>query len=287
MLSAGGGGAGAPFRSAASDMIPAIRRLLCDAACIRDSGTQLPISTFTDTITTHHPPLLLSPPPSHALLRRLFGQLPTFAYIRKRLRQHGVVQGSGAPGRGGDARAGAGLLRPGWHMEQQVELDLHRPCTLHAGYFLCCAELTGTARTSTTQSRTTSPSPSTLASATHSPPTAISKNHTTALSQTVRNTQTCHVLQHLRRSRRRNTRTPIANARTATNPKCPKGIIQWQHGKFEKLADGSLKLHPIKVDGRQMYSDPCEYSTSVYTRYNATETFQAGTLPPPDNALSF
>ncbi|KAF3052851.1 Reversal of tor2 lethality [Didymella keratinophila] len=59
-----------------------------------------------------------------------------------------------------------------------------------------------------------------------------------------------------------------------TNPKCPTGIIQWQHGKFVKNADGSLKLSPIKVDGRQMYSDPCAYKNSVYTRYNATEQFQ-------------
>jgi len=59
-----------------------------------------------------------------------------------------------------------------------------------------------------------------------------------------------------------------------TDPKCPKGIIQWQHGKFAKAADGSLKLDPIKVDGRQMYSDPCQYKNSIYTRYNATENFQ-------------
>ncbi|KAF3037685.1 Reversal of tor2 lethality [Didymella heteroderae] len=58
------------------------------------------------------------------------------------------------------------------------------------------------------------------------------------------------------------------------NPKCPTGIIQWQHGKFVKNTDGSLKLSPIKVDGRQMYSDPCAYKNSVYTRYNATEQFQ-------------
>ncbi|OSS47635.1 hypothetical protein B5807_07207 [Epicoccum nigrum] len=64
-----------------------------------------------------------------------------------------------------------------------------------------------------------------------------------------------------------------------TDPKCPRGIIQWQHGKFAKAADGSLKLDPIKVDGRQMYSDPCQYKNSVYTRYNATETFQARTPP--------
>ncbi|KAF2124985.1 hypothetical protein P153DRAFT_370308 [Dothidotthia symphoricarpi CBS 119687] len=59
-----------------------------------------------------------------------------------------------------------------------------------------------------------------------------------------------------------------------TNPKCPQGIIQWQHGSFSKDADGSLTLKPIKIDGRQMYSDPCSYKHSVYTRYNATEQFK-------------
>jgi hypothetical protein len=74
---------------------------------------------------------------------------------------------------------------------------------------------------------------------------------------------------------------------TAVNPKCPKGIIQWQHGKFTKNADGSLDLSPIKVDGRQLYSDPCEYSNSVYTRYNATETFKVGpTQNLPRNLLT-
>lgn len=58
------------------------------------------------------------------------------------------------------------------------------------------------------------------------------------------------------------------------NPKCPAGIIQWQHGKFSKLTNGSLVLEPIKVDGRQLYSDPCLFKNSVYTRYNATELFE-------------
>ncbi|KAF1926450.1 uncharacterized protein M421DRAFT_422778 [Didymella exigua CBS 183.55] len=66
-----------------------------------------------------------------------------------------------------------------------------------------------------------------------------------------------------------------------TNPKCPTGIIQWQHGKFSKAVDGSLELSPIKVDGRQMYSDPCAYKTSVYTRYNATEQFQVRSISHP------
>lgn len=59
-----------------------------------------------------------------------------------------------------------------------------------------------------------------------------------------------------------------------TNPSCPKGIIQWQHGSFKKLDNGSLSLDPIKVDGRQLYSDPCSYGNAVYTRYNTTEMFE-------------
>lgn len=53
--------------------------------------------------------------------------------------------------------------------------------------------------------------------------------------------------------------------------------MQWQHGKFEKNPDGSLTLNPIKVDGRQLYSDPCQYKNAVYTRYNATEKFKVRT----------
>lgn len=50
--------------------------------------------------------------------------------------------------------------------------------------------------------------------------------------------------------------------------------MQWQHGTFEKLTNGSLVLKPIKVDGRQLYSDPCQYKTAVFTRYNTTEKFK-------------
>lgn len=67
---------------------------------------------------------------------------------------------------------------------------------------------------------------------------------------------------------------PNSNGTTAREPKCPQGIIQWQHGSFEKNADGSLKLSPIKVDGRQLYSDPCSFENAIYTRYNASETFK-------------
>lgn len=60
----------------------------------------------------------------------------------------------------------------------------------------------------------------------------------------------------------------------ATNPSCPSAMLQWQHGKYKIHNNGSLVLEPIKVDGRQMYSDPCSNSKSIYTRYNQTETFK-------------
>lgn len=59
-----------------------------------------------------------------------------------------------------------------------------------------------------------------------------------------------------------------------TNPKCPKGMIQWQHGSFTKQANGSLVMVPIAVDGRQLHSDPCMHKNAIYTRYNASEIFE-------------
>ncbi|KAI4204852.1 MAG: hypothetical protein LQ350_000918 [Teloschistes chrysophthalmus] len=69
----------------------------------------------------------------------------------------------------------------------------------------------------------------------------------------------------------------VAYYRAGSNPQqptCPKGIIQWQHGKYNKASNGSLVLNPIEVDGRQLMSDPCTYSNSVYTRYHQQEIFK-------------
>ncbi|KAE8359750.1 chaperone for protein-folding within the ER, fungal-domain-containing protein [Aspergillus caelatus] len=65
----------------------------------------------------------------------------------------------------------------------------------------------------------------------------------------------------------------------AVNPSCPKGIMQWQHGKFVLNSDGSLQLTPIASDGRQLVSDPCSSSLATYTRYNQTETFNVSKDP--------
>ncbi|KAF2433488.1 hypothetical protein EJ08DRAFT_647185 [Tothia fuscella] len=58
------------------------------------------------------------------------------------------------------------------------------------------------------------------------------------------------------------------------SPTCPKAIMQWQHGKFQKLANGSLVMAPIVEDGRQLTSDPCNYDNSIYTHYNQSELFE-------------
>ncbi|KAI9888086.1 MAG: Reversal of tor2 lethality [Watsoniomyces obsoletus] len=59
-----------------------------------------------------------------------------------------------------------------------------------------------------------------------------------------------------------------------TNPSCPKGIMQFQHGTFRKETNGSLILSPFGVDGRQLLSDPCRSKVSVYTRYNQPGLYQ-------------
>ncbi|KAL8917414.1 MAG: hypothetical protein Q9208_007969 [Pyrenodesmia sp. 3 TL-2023] len=60
----------------------------------------------------------------------------------------------------------------------------------------------------------------------------------------------------------------------AQQPDCPKGTIQWQHGKYHKATNGSLILDPIAVDGRQLLSDPCKYNNAIYTRYHQQEIFK-------------
>jgi hypothetical protein len=65
------------------------------------------------------------------------------------------------------------------------------------------------------------------------------------------------------------------------NPSCPSAIMQWQHGTWEMLTNGSLVLTPIAVDGRQLLSEPCEYSNSIFTRYNQSELFEVSHPIPP------
>ena len=52
--------------------------------------------------------------------------------------------------------------------------------------------------------------------------------------------------------------------------------MQWQHGKYQKNANGSLTLTPFAVDGRQLVSDPCDFDRSVFTRFHQTELMKVG-----------
>jgi len=73
---------------------------------------------------------------------------------------------------------------------------------------------------------------------------------------------------------------------TAVNPKCPKAMIQWQHGSYTRHSNGSLLLVPFAPDGRQLMSDKCLSDHSIYTRFNTTELMkvryqtQLATIPP-------
>ncbi|KAJ5963249.1 uncharacterized protein N7479_003125 [Penicillium vulpinum] len=58
-----------------------------------------------------------------------------------------------------------------------------------------------------------------------------------------------------------------------TDPSCPGGILQWQHGSYTVFGNGTLVLTPIAVDGRQLLSEPCRKQSGQYTRYNTTEQF--------------
>jgi hypothetical protein len=51
-------------------------------------------------------------------------------------------------------------------------------------------------------------------------------------------------------------------------------MMQWQHGTYEKLSNGSLVLTPFAEDGRQLSSDPCNFDSSIYTKYNQPEVFK-------------
>lgn len=66
----------------------------------------------------------------------------------------------------------------------------------------------------------------------------------------------------------------------ATTPQCPRGIMQFQHGKYEKTENASLILTPFGVDGRQLLSDPCNSASSTYTRYLQKEIFKVDLLSP-------
>lgn len=62
----------------------------------------------------------------------------------------------------------------------------------------------------------------------------------------------------------------------AKNHSCAVASVSYQHGSYELLANGTLVLTPIAVDGRQLLSNPCGgvSDASTYSRYVQPTFFQ-------------
>lgn len=59
------------------------------------------------------------------------------------------------------------------------------------------------------------------------------------------------------------------------DPTCPMASLIYQHGKYVISDNGTLVLNPIEVDGRQLFSDPCnDDGVSTYSRYNQNRNVQ-------------
>ncbi|KAI0070364.1 hypothetical protein K474DRAFT_1670155 [Panus rudis PR-1116 ss-1] len=55
-----------------------------------------------------------------------------------------------------------------------------------------------------------------------------------------------------------------------TDPHCITGVVNWHHGKYELVDNGSIILHPFG-DGYQQIQDPCAAISNFIEDYNNTE----------------
>lgn len=65
---------------------------------------------------------------------------------------------------------------------------------------------------------------------------------------------------------------------TATTPSCTSAILQWSHGTYTiglntTLNTPNMNLTPIAVDGRQLYSSPCDMKTTTITRWDMPQFY--------------
>jgi len=56
----------------------------------------------------------------------------------------------------------------------------------------------------------------------------------------------------------------------ASEPNCIVGVVNWAHGHFELLSNGSILLYPLG-DGYQQIQDPCAAVSNFVEDYNRTE----------------
>ena len=151
--------------------------------------------------------------------------------------------------------------RIGWDMDDQVKEGPDGASTSCSLPPRTALSLTSFPRASIILSKIASPSPNSQASPTLSHKMDTTRKPTTAPSPTV-----CHSWTKHRYT---------TNLCSATTPKCPSTIMQWQHGVYSLPGNGSLVLQPFGVDGRQVMSSPCSYDESVYTRYEQPELIKS------------
>lgn len=60
----------------------------------------------------------------------------------------------------------------------------------------------------------------------------------------------------------------------ATEPNCIQGVVNWVHGKYSLLNNGSIVLTPLG-DGYQQIQDPCAAISNFIEDYNLTELYQS------------
>jgi len=56
----------------------------------------------------------------------------------------------------------------------------------------------------------------------------------------------------------------------ASQPNCITGVLQWQHGKYQALSNGSIVMDPISSDGRQQVQDTCSPVSNIIQQFNTT-----------------
>jgi len=61
----------------------------------------------------------------------------------------------------------------------------------------------------------------------------------------------------------------------ASQPTCIIGVVQWQHGTYQLLPNGSIVLNPFASDGRQQVQDMCAAKSNIIQQFNQTTLFQS------------
>jgi len=60
-----------------------------------------------------------------------------------------------------------------------------------------------------------------------------------------------------------------------SQPTCIIGIVQWQHGTYQLLPNGSMVLNPFASDGRQQVQDMCAANSNIIQQFNQTTLFSS------------